>query len=165
VFVLISPMVATALLVWKGLGWWSIAPAAVYVAGLIATWLVPESVWERISPDPHAEARRRLKLKDLLGGQDQKAIALIRNNATSDGIDAWIAETTQLIASAVGMGEATRFVSNAGLSGVQITPGMLQNDATNLAYRRQRLTDLISRVDVLAIEPNFEPSGLQVGAP
>ena len=82
---------------------------------------------------------------------------LSNNQASSDEIDPWIVETSQLIASAVGVGEVTRFLSNAGLSGVQITQGMTQDDATNLAYRRQRLADLISRVDMLAIEPSFDP--------
>jgi len=93
----------------------------------------------------------------LLGEQDQKAIVHSNNQASSDEIDPWIVETSQLIASAVGVGEVTRFLSNAGLSGVQITQGMTQDDATNLAYRRQRLADLISRVDMLAIEPSFDP--------
>jgi hypothetical protein len=156
VFLLIAPVVSTVALLWKGLGWWALLPALAVCGGLVVAWFIPQPLWQKVAPDPHADAKRRLGLKSLLGEQDQKAIALVKKKATSDEIDGWIVETTQLIASAVGMGEATRFVSNAGLSGIQITEGMKQDDATNLAYRRQRLAELISRVDTLAIEPTFD---------
>lgn len=84
-------------------------------------------------------------------------------NAYIDDANTWIAKTTRLIEDAYGKGEADIFMSNIGItitSGGPTRPNVLTRNV--MIARLQRLNELMSRVDTISTQPDFNPRNFQL---
>jgi hypothetical protein len=97
-------------------------------------------------PPGGSSTERRSQLKNMLGAALEKGSRIYNQNDKTTA-EAWVTETHDLIAKEFGKGEAALFLSDAGYT-FYSGPGKVGNWVTG---RRQRLGELIGRVDTIAV--------------
>jgi hypothetical protein len=109
-----------------------------------------------------AEQRDRVAMKDLVRDGVTEGEALDNNWSDKEAVsfkhetNLWTNKMGHLIEDAYGKGEATLFMSDAGFT--SYTDGRKQTEIRYwIIHRLQRLNDLVPRVDMLAMQPGFDP--------
>jgi hypothetical protein len=109
----------------------------------------------------HAVQSRIASVKALLGNSLRDGERLMRDKASATIVEAWATRLHSLISAAFGAGEADLFLNSSGY--VFYGDGSPESQARNYVDGRlRRLTDLLTRVDRLAISANFAPDQWRV---
>ena len=69
----------------------------------------------------------------------------------------WTAKTGQLIEDAYGKGERDVFMNDAGINPINAVNDQNALVSSELIARLQRLNELMSRVDTISMQPDFDP--------
>jgi hypothetical protein len=114
-----------------------------------------------------AEVHKRLAIKDILHvaiGDNETLLAKQRTQSKDDvsayvnEANIWTAKTGQLIEDAYGKGERDVFVNDAGIQPISAINNQNALVSSELIARLQRLNELMSRVDTISMQPDFDPN-------
>ncbi len=97
----------------------------------------------------------RVGMKDALGAATKEGTALYVGKASKHAAEAWVTKTHHLIEAALGSGEAARFLDDAGYT-FYVNQHTTPVDSW-LDGRLRRLNELIARIDLASIRPDYEP--------
>ena len=119
----------------------------------------------QIVASKNAEKEKRIAMKDLFGEAINECTLINEKPRTESEEDdayvkeagAWVAKTSQLVEKAYGKGEADLFMDDAGIPMMssQGHPNVLMRH--KMIARIQRLNELMSRVDTITMQPDFDP--------
>jgi hypothetical protein len=114
-----------------------------------------------------AEVEKRLAMKDLLHvtiGDNESMLGKQRTqsqddvNAYVNEANIWTAKTGQLIEDAYGKGERDVFMNDAGIQPINGINNRNALVSSELIARLQRLNEIMSRVDTISMQPDFDPN-------
>ena len=106
-----------------------------------------------------AEVQKRLAMKDLLHVAivDNETLLAKQRTQSQDDVKAYVNEG-QLIEDAYGKGERDVFVNDAGMQPINAINNQNALVSSELIARLQRLNELMSRVDTISMQPDFDPN-------
>jgi hypothetical protein len=146
-FLALPTLVAIGLAFYRA-GWLGVIPVGLLLLLFVGLAALPKRVFRKIAKPP--ERLTRLALKNLLGEARSAVRRLSLSNMPE--VQAWVSRTRDLIAAALGEGEAQLFMDS---SGYEFMGG--NDDSRFLEGRLRRLAELIGRVDGLSIRDDFDP--------
>jgi hypothetical protein len=79
-------------------------------------------------------------------------------NAYVNEANIWTAKTGQLIEDAYGKGERDVFMNDAGIQPINGINNQNALVSSELIARLQRLNEIMSRVDTISMQPDFDPN-------
>jgi hypothetical protein len=111
-----------------------------------------------------AEVQKRLAMKDILHVAIGDNETLLAKQRSKDDVSAylneaniWTAKTGQLLEDAYGKGERDVFMNDAGINPISAVNNQNALISSELIARLQRLNELMSRVDTISMQPDFDP--------
>jgi hypothetical protein len=121
----------------------------------------------QIVASAEAQVQKRLSMKDILHlaiGDNETLLAKQRTqskddvNAYLNEANIWTAKTGKLIEDAYGKGERDVFTNDAGINPINAGDNPNAQISSELIARLQRLNELMSRVDTISTQPDFDPN-------
>lgn len=107
------------------------------------------------------DVQRRIELKNVVADAASRGASIAEETMFTSDVQQWASEVHRFIADNFGIGEATLFLDDEGLSNRQFaTFGLHWRDASFVWHRYERLQDLLKRIDAIPLLPVL-PSGMR----